>query len=46
MSAKRLGRFAVGLLVALGLVFGGVAMVSATTVTAGAAAAQLDLDWS
>ncbi|MBB4766577.1 hypothetical protein ACFQFC_20390 [Amorphoplanes digitatis] len=46
MSAKRLGRFAAGLLVALGLAFGGVSLVAATTATAGATATQTDVDWS
>jgi len=55
MSAKKLGRFAVGLFVALGLAFGGAlaasagggaAAVAANTSVVGAATAQLDFDWS
>jgi len=56
MSAERLGRFAAGLFVALGLAFGGsllavagddaVAPTAAHPATVTAAAAQTDLEWS
>jgi hypothetical protein len=56
MSARKFGRFAAGLFVALGLVFGGALAASAagsdTTAVAGGtsaiskAVAQLDFDWS
>lgn len=53
MSAKRLGRFAAGLFVALGLAFGGSLLVGAGDVTpvaahplsVGAAAAQVEYEW-
>jgi hypothetical protein len=55
MSAKKLGRFAAGLFVALGLAFGGclladtggnVAVVAAPAATVGAPAALVDFEWA
>jgi hypothetical protein len=51
MSAKKLGRFAAGLFVVLGLAIGGLvgggSAAAATSAPAiGAAAAQFDFDWS
>ncbi|MEU4219397.1 hypothetical protein [Actinoplanes sp. NPDC026623] len=51
MSAKKLGRFAAGLFVALGLAFGGLvggssAAAATSAPSAGAMAAQFEYDWS
>jgi len=54
MSAKKLGRFAAGLFVALGLAFGGClfadtagqdAVVAVPAATVGSPAAMADFDW-